>query len=79
MRRSAPPASPAWRSGWEQHALGCKRVVWLNPLLRFDAFQPRAAGIRAMLPFVDEFLPAHNLDSLQDLAVVLGGHTQQRR
>jgi uncharacterized protein len=50
----------------------CERLVWLNPLLRFDAFQPRAAGIRAMLPNVDQFLPAHNLDSLHDLAAVLG-------
>lgn len=49
----------------------CRRLVWLNPLLRFAAFQPRAAGIRAMLPHVDAFLPAHNLDSLADLARVL--------
>ena len=51
----------------------CRRLIWLNPLLRFDAFQPRAAGIRAMLPNVDLFLPAHNLDSLQGLAQVLAG------
>ncbi|MBX3638040.1 MAG: VWA domain-containing protein [Rubrivivax sp.] len=50
----------------------CRRLVWLNPLLRFAAFQPRAAGIRSMLPHVDAFLPAHNLDSLADLARVLG-------
>lgn len=49
----------------------CRRLVWLNPLLRFSAFQPRAAGIRAMLPHVDAFLPAHNLESLADLARVL--------
>jgi hypothetical protein len=49
----------------------CRRLLWLNPLLRFAAFQPRAAGIRAMLPHVDHFLPVHNLASLQDLAVVL--------
>ena len=51
----------------------CRRLVWLNPLLRFDAFEPRAAGIKAMLPHVDQFLPAHNLQSLQDLAAVLAG------
>jgi uncharacterized protein with von Willebrand factor type A (vWA) domain len=49
----------------------CRRLVWLNPLLRFAAFQPRAAGIRAMLPHVDAFVPAHNLASLADLARVL--------
>ncbi len=51
----------------------CRKLVWLNPLLRFEAFQPRAAGIRAMLPQVDLFLPAHNLQSLQELAAVLAG------
>jgi uncharacterized protein with von Willebrand factor type A (vWA) domain len=51
----------------------CRKLVWLNPLLRFAAFQPRAAGIRAMLPQVDLFLPAHNLESLQQLAAVLAG------
>ena len=46
----------------------CRRLVWLNPLLRYEGFEPRATGIRAMLPHVDEFLPMHNLDSLKDLA-----------
>ncbi len=57
----------------------CRRLVWLNPLLRFDAFQPRAAGIKAMLPHVDLFLPAHNLQSLQELSAVLAGGGQPRR
>ena len=48
-----------------------RRIVWLNPLLRFDGFEPRAAGIRAILPQVDAFLPAHNLNSLRDLAKAL--------
>lgn len=47
------------------------RVVWLNPLLRFEGFEPRAAGIRAILPHVDAFLPVHNLDSLRDLGRAL--------
>jgi len=49
----------------------CRRLVWLNPLLRYAGFEPRAAGIRAMLPHVDRFLPAHNLQSLSDLVAVL--------
>jgi len=49
----------------------CRRLIWLNPLLRFEQFEPRAAGIKAMLPFVDRFLPAHNLQSLADLVAVL--------
>ena len=41
--------------------------------MRFDAFRSRAAGIRTMLPNVDLFLRAHNLESLQQLAHVQGG------
>ena len=60
----------------------CRRLIWLNPLLRFARFQPLAGGIRAMLPHFDHFLPAHNLQSLADLVAVLAappgrsaGHT----
>jgi hypothetical protein len=44
------------------------RLVWLNPLLRFEGFEPRATGIAAMRPHVDAFLPMHNLATLSDLA-----------
>lgn len=50
-----------------------RRVIWLNPLLRFDRFEAKAAGIRAMLPFVDEFRPIHNLASMADLCRALDG------
>ena len=49
----------------------CRRLIWLNPLLRFDGFEPRAGGVKAMLPHVDRFLPVHNLASLEQLAEVL--------
>jgi uncharacterized protein with von Willebrand factor type A (vWA) domain len=49
----------------------CTRLVWLNPLLRYADFEARPAGIRAMLPHVDDFLPVHNLQSLTDLAAAL--------
>jgi uncharacterized protein with von Willebrand factor type A (vWA) domain len=45
--------------------------VWLNPLLRYSGFEARPAGIRAILPFVDDFLPVHNLVSLRALADAL--------
>jgi len=45
----------------------CRRLVWLNPLLRYVQFEPKAAGIRAILPHVDQFRPAHNLQSLEGL------------
>ena len=58
----------------------CRRLVWLNPLLRFDGFEARARGVRAMLPHVDEFRAVHNLNALQDLAESLsGGGTGQYR
>jgi uncharacterized protein with von Willebrand factor type A (vWA) domain len=49
----------------------CRRLIWLNPLLRFDGFEARARGVRAMLTHVDEFRPVHNLDALADLAASL--------
>ncbi len=54
-------------------ARSAKRVVWLNPLLRYSGFEARAAGIKAMMPYVDEFRPCHSLNSLADLAEVLSG------
>jgi uncharacterized protein with von Willebrand factor type A (vWA) domain len=45
----------------------CSRLVWLNPLLRWDGFAPKSQGIRAMLPHVDAFRPVHNLASLRAL------------
>ena len=51
--------------------LMAKRIVWLNPLLRFDGFEAKAGGIRAIMPHVDEFRPVHSLDSLADLANTL--------
>lgn len=56
----------------ERLRLSCRRLVWLNPLLRYESFEPLAAGIQAMLPHVDEFRPVHDLDSLARLAEALG-------
>ncbi len=50
----------------------CRRLIWLNPLLRFAGFAPKSRGVRAMLPHVDEFRPVHSLNSLRDLAEALG-------
>ncbi len=49
----------------------CARLIWLNPLLRWDGFAPKSQGIRAMLPHVDDFRPVHNLDSLRALIATL--------
>ena len=45
----------------------CRRLIWLNPLLRYEGFEPKSAGIRAMLPHVDDFRTVHNLESLEQL------------
>ena len=49
----------------------CRRLVWLNPLLRFEGFEPRARGVQAMLPHVDELRAVHSLDALTDLCASL--------
>jgi uncharacterized protein len=49
----------------------CRRLIWLNPLLRFEGFEAKARGIRTMLPHVDEFRPVHNLASMADLVRAL--------
>jgi uncharacterized protein with von Willebrand factor type A (vWA) domain len=52
----------------ERVHLSARRLIWLNPLLRWDGFAPKAAGIRAMLPHVDSFRAGHSIQSLEDLA-----------
>jgi uncharacterized protein with von Willebrand factor type A (vWA) domain len=51
----------------------CRRLVWLNPLLRFEGFEARAKGVRTMLPHVDELRPIHNLESMGGLVRALSG------
>ncbi len=51
----------------------CRKLVWLNPLLRFDAFEAKAGGIRTLLPHVDDFRTIHNLASMDALVKALGG------
>jgi uncharacterized protein len=55
----------------ERLGKSCRQLIWLNPLLRFDEFAPRAAGIQALMPHVSRFIPAHNLESIKSLAHTL--------
>ena len=48
-----------------------RRVIWLNPLLGDSRYRPEARGMRAALPFVEHFVPAHNLESLERLLPLL--------
>lgn len=52
----------------------CRRLIWLNPLLRYSGFEAKARGIRAMLPYVDEFRPVHSLEAIADLCEALSEH-----
>jgi uncharacterized protein with von Willebrand factor type A (vWA) domain len=56
----------------------CTRLIWLNPLLRWSGFEPKSQGIRAMLPYVDEFRPVHNLASLRALIDLLSAPATAR-
>lgn len=66
--------------GFEMDRLhrSCRQLVWLNPLLRFDAFEARASGIRAMLPHVDSFRPIHNLAAMADLCAALSPDAERK-
>lgn len=57
----------------------CRRLIWLNPLLRYDGFAPKSQGVRAILPHVDDFRPVHSLDSLEQLAEAIGRPSFRRR
>ncbi len=57
--------------GAERLRKSCRRLIWLNPLLRYERFEPKAAGMRALLPQVHELRPVHNLASLEDLCTAL--------
>jgi hypothetical protein len=50
----------------------CRRLIWLNPLLRYEGYAPIATGSRAIIKHVDDFRPVHNLESLAQLTEALG-------
>lgn len=62
-----------------QLARFARRVVWLNPLLRYEGFEPRAAGVRALLPHVDRHLPVHSLARLEEIGRALREAAAPRR
>ena len=57
----------------------CRRLIWLNPLLRFGGFEAKAQGIKMMLPHVDEFRPVHNLSSIEGLIEALSAPPTHQR
>ena len=49
----------------------CYRLIWLNPLLGYENYEPLTRGIKAAMPYIDDFLPVHNLESLEQIGEVL--------
>jgi uncharacterized protein with von Willebrand factor type A (vWA) domain len=56
----------------------CYRLIWLNPLLGSEQYEPLTRGMRTALPYIDDFLPVHNLASLEDLSRHLQSIGQNR-
>ncbi|WP_240932431.1 vWA domain-containing protein [Pelagibius litoralis] len=56
----------------------CRRLIWLNPLLRYDAYEPKSMGAKAMIGHVDDFRTIHNLESLSELSTVLSRPAMRR-
>jgi uncharacterized protein with von Willebrand factor type A (vWA) domain len=56
----------------------CRRLIWLNPLLRYEAYEPKSLGAKAIMPHIDDFRPVHNLASLADLTSVLAEPGRRR-
>ncbi len=63
----------------ERLARSSRRLVWLNPLLRWDGFEPLAQGVKTILPHADDFRSAHNLQSLEDLTRALSANPLHNR
>lgn len=57
----------------------CRRLIWLNPLLRYDGYAPKSLGAQAIMPHVDDFRTVHNLESLGELSAVLSQAPKRRQ
>ncbi|WP_174241974.1 vWA domain-containing protein [Teichococcus oryzae] len=79
LERGGPEELARLGAATERLRHSCRRLVWLNPLLRFAGFQPRSQGIRVMLPLVHEHRPVHNIDSLRALVQTLSARPQGMR
>lgn len=76
--RGDPADSPLGREA-RRLQRSCRRLVWLNPLLRFEGFEPLAAGVKAILPHVDDHRPVHDLASLEQLVSALEAPPRPKR
>lgn len=71
-------AGAGLRQEMERLNKSSRQLIWLNPLLRYEGFEPRALGIKTMLPYVDRLIAGHNIASLQQLIEILSGETSRQ-
>jgi uncharacterized protein with von Willebrand factor type A (vWA) domain len=57
----------------------CRRLIWLNPLLRYEGYEPKSLGAQVIVPHVDDFRTVHNLESLSELTAVLSRPVTRRQ
>jgi len=69
---------PALKREMERLHKSCHRLIWLNPLLRYEKFAPKSMSIQAMLGHVDAFRPIHSLASMEELVASLAGITDSQ-
>jgi uncharacterized protein with von Willebrand factor type A (vWA) domain len=69
--RARRAAASSHNNARSQRGSGTRRLIWLNPFLRYAGFEPKARGVRAMLPHVYAMRPGHNLESLAGLCAAL--------
>lgn len=82
LERDDPEGDSDLAAEMERLHRSSRRLIWLNPLLRFSGFEAKARGVRTMLPHVDELRPVHSLDAIADLVAALGpaaSHVGDRR
>jgi uncharacterized protein with von Willebrand factor type A (vWA) domain len=71
LERGGPEELARLAAATDRLRHSCRRLIWLNPLLRYAGFQPKSQGIRTMLPLVHEHRPVHNIESLRSLVETL--------
>ncbi|MDB5369371.1 MAG: hypothetical protein JWP20_929, partial [Roseomonas sp.] len=79
LERGGPDDLARLAAATDRLRQSCRRLIWLNPLLRYAGFQPRSLGIRTMLPLVHEHRPVHNIESLRSLVETLSAPQSRGR
>lgn len=79
LERGGPEELARLAAATDRLRHSCRRLIWLNPLLRYAGFQPKSQGVRTMLPLVHEHRPVHNIESLRSLVATLSAPQARAR